>query len=204
MEANYKFDEDRVEISIPGWRYDEIDIQILKMYEEAKIGIIPISPFDIVHSLGFSMIPYRALGPEHMGDLMSGSKDAMLLRSRDGKCVIFYNDRLPRTRINFSLMHEIAHIRLNHQEHCPLAEKEANYFAAQALCPVELLEHFKIDSTNTIAQVFNISGECANNRRKALHNRIGIRRSIRNMQFAHALTTRFKLARAFQAELFQI
>ena len=99
-------------------------------------------------------------------------------------------------------MHEVAHNELCHAEPSPLAEKEANYFAGLALCPVDLLEHYGIENPQTITQLFNVSEEMAVNRIRTLHNRRGVRRNDAARRFREYVVSRFRFKDAFQLDLF--
>ena len=196
-------DEDLSKIIIPGWRYDEIADRVLEMYEKVDAHVMPLPVFDIANALGYATIPYRAYGPRYLDAFLSTSEDALTAQFRGGGNVIFYNDRRTPTRINYSIMHEVAHNELGHVEPSPLAEKEANYFAGLALCPVDLLEHYGIESAKTIEELFNVSAEMAANRIRAMHNRIGVRRNEASRRFRDAVVSRFHFKEAFQMDLFR-
>ncbi|MGN0845692.1 MAG: ImmA/IrrE family metallo-endopeptidase [Kiritimatiellia bacterium] len=195
-------DADLAKVVIPGWRYDEIAEAVLKMYEKAHARIMPLPVFDIANALGYSPVPYRAYGPRFHKVFLGASADAFTMQFRGGNAVILFNDRRQPTRINYSIMHEVAHNELGHAEPSHLAEKEANYFAGLALCPVDLLEHYGIENPQTIAQLFNVSDEMAVNRIRALHNRRGVRRNDAARRFREYVVTRFRFKEAFQLDLF--
>ena len=73
-----------------------------------------------------------------------GSEDAILFQ-RDGRAMIAYDEKYPKTRIRFSVLHELGHYMLNHNKvNVPeslykIQETEANYFAAQILMPEQIL-----------------------------------------------------------------
>ena len=193
---------DLAKIVIPGWRYDEIADAVLKMYEKADARIMPLPVFDIANALGYSPVPYRAYGPRFHEVFLATSEDAFTLQFRGGNAVILFNDRRRPARINYSVMHEVAHNELCHAEPSPLAEKEANYFAGLALCPVDLLEHYGIENPQTITQLFNVSEEMAVNRIRTLHNRRGVRRNDAARRFREYVVSRFRFKDAFQLDLF--
>lgn len=193
-------------VEIPGWRYDEIREAVLKMYQDVDARIMPLPVFDIAIKLGCALIPYRAFGKSVHDALMSASPDAvLLLRGFSPKqAVICYNDRKPINRIHYSLMHEVGHLCLNHGEHCPLAEKEANHFAAVALCPIVLLEEYGITNALQVERLFEVSAEFANNRIAALNRRHGRIRceNERDRAFRKAVLKRFHFRDGIQMELF--
>ncbi len=196
-------DEDLATIKIPGWRYDAIDNAVLRMYEKADVHTIPLSGLDIALRLNYSITPYRAFGQRICDELLKASPDALsgLFRGAE-RDVIFYNDRQPPHRVNFSLLHEIGHIELGHKEQSPLAEIEANHFAAVALCPTALLEHYKINDPKKVSELFNISLKCAVNRLKSLNNSKLIQKSAMSLAFAKAVIERLRFEKMVNVDLF--
>ncbi len=198
-------DEDLAKIVIPGWRYDEIADAVLKMYEKADAHVMPLPVFDIANALGYATIPYRAYGARFLEVFLATSEDAFTMQFRGSvHPVILYNDRRLPTRINCSIMHEIGHNELGHFEHCPLAEKEAGYFAGLALCPQDLLEHYGINTAQKIAQLFNVSSEFANNRLKTLANRRHMVITESSRRFREEVVRRFRFRDAYQMDLFSV
>ena len=198
-------DDDLVKVRLPGSRYDEIEEAVVRMYEKANADIIPLPVFDISNGLGYSLIPYRAFGPRIHDVLIKASMDAVTMRfNGSSRPAILYNDRIISTRVNFSIMHEIAHNELGHKEPSQLAEIEANHFAAEALCPMALLEHYHISETQKIIKIFNISEDCASNRAKTMRNRTlrSLSISPRCRRLRDNIIARFKFAARFQRDLF--
>ena len=190
-------------IKLPGWRYDQIMDSVLAMYDKTNARIMPLPVFDIAHALNCSLIPYRTYGKIIHDALMSTSQDAMIWQCLGSdRSIIMYNDRMPTTRINFSIIHEVGHIMLGHKEHCPLAEKEAHYFAGVALCPVDLLEHYHITDPQTVCQLFGVSEEFSDNRLRTVKNRRGINFSAPSRKFAREVISRFKFKDAYQMDMF--
>ena len=72
-------------------------------------------------------------------------------------------------RIRFTIMHEIGHIVLDHTEHSDLAESEANFFAKYALAPPPLVHKYKPEDYCELAEIFQLSQECAMNAMKFYH-----------------------------------
>ncbi len=199
-----QIDEEDVSLSIkiPGWRYDAIDQTVLKMYEKTDARVFPLPVFDIANRLDCSVIPYRSFGKQIHDALLDVSTDAFLGQFWGNiRPVILYNDRQPSTRINFSILHEIGHLELGHKEPSQLAEKEANHFAAVALCPIDLLDHYRISDPHQASDIFNISEECARNRLKALNRSRQKRPSDSRIDFRRKLIERFSLNRPIQINL---
>jgi Zn-dependent peptidase ImmA (M78 family) len=75
---------------------------------------------------------------------------------------IYYNDSMPRTRVRFSLAHELGHIVLGHGDYLvPENEAEANYFSSCLLAPRMAIHYSKCKNENDVAKIFNISSEAA-------------------------------------------
>ncbi len=200
---NIVTDEDLAKIKLPGFRYDEIHQAVLRMYEKADARIIPLQVLDVVSGLGCSIIPYRSFGPRVHNVLLQASPDAVTAQFLGStRSAILYNDRQPATRINFSILHEIGHIELGHKEQSQLAEVEANHFAAVALCPLDLLEHYHISNPQKVAELFDISDECARHRLCALNNSRNVPHSSSRIKFRRAIIERFQFKRTAQIDLF--
>ena len=146
-------------------RYDDIEKVVLKLYTMIKITRFPISCYDICKQLGIELFPYSKLSSKKQAAALETSKDGFYMIVEVQKGVIeyriYYNDTMLRERIRFTIMHEIAHIMLDHLEHSDLAESEANYFAAYALAPPPLILAKNISDYVEIATVFDISKQCA-------------------------------------------
>ncbi len=59
------------------------------------------------------------------------------------------------------ITHEIGHILLGHKQESDLARIQANYFAAYALAPSPIIHLYDIEDYVELAEIFNISKECA-------------------------------------------
>lgn len=195
--------EDLAKIKLPGFRYDAIHQAVLRMYEKVDARIMPLQVLDVANGLGCSIIPYRSFGPRVHDVLLQASPDAVTMQFfGSARPAILYNDRRPAARTNFSILHEIGHIELNHKEQSQLAEVEANHFAAVALCPLDLLEKYHIFEPQKVAEIFNVSDDCARNRLRALSNSRNVRHSNSRLQFRHAIIERFHFKRIIQRDLF--
>lgn len=115
-----------------------------------------------------------------------GSDSAILLKIAN-RPIIFYNEKHPKPRIKYSILHELAHILLNHIEtkDCELYEKqeiEANFLVAQLLMPDAIIEEFirrgKVISEDFLMKTFGVSREAAKKKRltleKKLHFNFGV------------------------------
>ena len=75
---------------------------------------------------------------------------------------VFYNDKLCIRRIRFSLMHELGHFLLGHENESRENESEADAFAANLLAPEALIKYQNFHSAPSISSYFGISIAAAN------------------------------------------
>lgn len=195
-------DEDEMKIKLPKWRYAEIEDAILALFREVDARFIPLDPLAIAQAIGCGPIPYRTFGPIALREFKKASPDALTLWIWD-KPTILFDDRKPANRCQFSMMHEIAHVRLGHREHSKLAEIEANYFAAAALCPLVLLSRSGLVDVSDVAKHFGVSEECAQHRLASLEKWKSLPIGLRNAKFGREILDRFTLKIPVQTLLFE-
>ena len=61
---------------------------------------------------------------------------------------------------DFTIMHEIAHIRMGHKEDSPLAEIIANYYVAYSFVPSPLPCLYDCSTEKDIVDTFGVSKTC--------------------------------------------
>lgn len=142
-------------------RYEEIKNMVAMLFITLDINCTPISGFEIAKKLKITVIPYSAKQCKER--LIEICEDGLCCEMKDGKKYIFYNDEKSYERINWTLLHEIAHIVLGHTEHCDLAEAEANFFAKYAVAPPVLIHRYNLSTVEDIQDRFCISYEAAVN-----------------------------------------
>jgi hypothetical protein len=146
-------------------RYEEIDKEVIKMFDKITIKSFPVDCIDICKQLGYKTFTYSELKGTAREALIDVSKDgcSCLVELKKGvfEYWIFYNDEICRERIRFTIFHEIGHIILGHTEESDLAESEANHFAAYAIAPPPLVHQMNVEDYIDIAEIFDISGESA-------------------------------------------
>ena len=88
---------------------------------------------------------------------MEVSEDGFFIE-KNGHEYIFYND-IGRSyeRQNWTILHEIGHIVLDHTGHSEHEEDEANFFAKYAIAPPILIYKIKAESPWEIYEAFDIS-----------------------------------------------
>lgn len=142
-------------------RYEEIKQTVVELFETYDISCVPINGFEIASKMGIKVIPYsgypartRYLMEKYSIDGFSALRDMV-------EWYIFYNDEHNYGRINNTIMHEVAHIVLDHTEDSELAETEVRFFAKYALAPPVLIHKLGLETTESIAGIFEISFEAA-------------------------------------------
>ncbi len=142
-------------------RYEEIKEIVVDMFDCYQVSCVPISGFEIATKMGVIVVPYSVYDGLTQTLLLKESEDGFFCETTDGELYIFYNDAKRYGRINHTIMHEIAHITLNHTEDSELADAEVGFFAKYALAPPVLIYKLKLDNPHEIAEVFEISLEAA-------------------------------------------
>ena len=73
------------------------------------------------------------------------------------KHIIYFNNLKDKKTIRFTLMHELGHIRLHHVTDNSISNREANCFARNILCPIQLVEGFNLTTAKDYAECFGVS-----------------------------------------------
>ena len=124
--------------SLPKKLYDRIEEDVVKLHVELELSI-PVKPSEVAKRLGYIVHKYS--------EIFSEENDLLELRSgndgnrRDGLSyydpseqtyIIWVNDidTMYEEHDEFTIMHEIGHIRMGHRGDSQLAEMVANYHAA--------------------------------------------------------------------------
>ncbi len=128
-------------MKLPDWRYEQIKLEVARIFVKCNITQIPITGFEIANKLGIIVIPYSAFNEGKRLKLIEEDEDGFYVK-REGKNYIYYNDNKSYGRINFTILHEIGHIVLDHTQHSELAEAEANFFAKYSIAPPVLVDKF--------------------------------------------------------------
>lgn len=131
--------------------YDNIKYSVYDVFERCSINKLPFDCMFIISELGYSCVKYSELNAESLAACLTLSDDAHTI---DGK--IYYNDKMPKRRIRFSLMHELGHLMLDTHD-----ESEANNFASAILAPSMAVYYSGIKNVRELSNLFDISLECA-------------------------------------------
>lgn len=150
-------------IRLSNERYEEIKQIVVEMFEEYGVSCVPINGFEIANKMGVKVISYSAYPVRTRYLMEKYSADGFSILRDTGEWYIFYNDDDEHDygRINNTIMHEIAHIVLDHTEDSELAEMEVRFFAKYALAPPALIHKLKLETAESIADIFEISFEAA-------------------------------------------
>lgn len=144
-------------------RYEEIKNEVVDLFDALDVRCVPISGFEIAVKLGINVIPYSAKEKQNTMRLKEMEKEGVCIEMKDGALYIFYNDDKDYNRLNWTILHEIGHLVLEHTEHCELADAEADFFAKYAIAPPILVDKLNLKSAKEIQDYFYISKTAANN-----------------------------------------
>lgn len=159
---------DKKNIELPKEIYEKIEIDVVNLYLELELNI-PLKAELIAKRLGYIVKRMSEFKDNKVRNLLRFDKDGY---RRDGYS--FFNTEIQRFEIwvndidsfyyehdDFTIMHEIGHIRLGHLEESDLANRMANYYAAYALVPSPLFWFHKLSRESQIIEIFKVSDECA-------------------------------------------
>lgn len=139
--------------------YEFIKGEVVHLFELYNVRCIPVSGFEIALKMKICLIPYSALSEKQLKEALEADADGFTA-VKDGRECIFYNNiDKSYKRQNFTILHEIGHIALDHtgaSEFRDKEEDEADFFAKYAIappvlvhkigatCPEDIYEHFDI------------------------------------------------------------
>ena len=142
-------------------KYEFIKGEVIHIFEHYNIKCIPVSGFEIASKMKITLIAYSGLDKKKAEAAMKVSEDGFLIE-KEGNDYIFYND-VDRSyeRQNWTILHEIGHIVLDHTGYSDLEEDEANFFAKYAIAPPVLIHEIGAKTFVDIYDAFDISMEAA-------------------------------------------
>lgn len=136
--------------------------ELLETYE----GRLPvINVFELIRSLPNVIVKTYGEFARIKGDTYenflkycAGSEHGFTIGNvNSAKYLIAYNERKDSSTIRFTIAHELGHIVLKHNVDNKITDKEANCFARNLLCPIQIIDGFGISSVNDYISCFNIS-----------------------------------------------
>ena len=140
--------------------YKLISDKTLDVFLECGIKEFPVNCFDILKHYGFRLYTYAEMqsANQRLYEMCRKYSDDAF-RYHD---IICYNNSGPEGRIRFSLMHELGHFILGHQETTPENEEEADYFASCILAPRVAIHKTLCRTADAIHDTFGLSYAAAN------------------------------------------
>jgi hypothetical protein len=159
---------DKRKIKIPKSLYYQIENDVVNLYVELQLKV-PIDPSDIAKRLGYIVRKMSEMKDKNAQEFLRFDSEGL---RRDGYSlydpsistfVIWINDvdSLYYEHDDFTIMHEIGHIRLGHKEESDLANIIANCYAGYAFVPSPLYSMFGCKSKHDIIGKFGVSAQCA-------------------------------------------
>ncbi len=143
--------------------YEDLKQAVANMYVDYGITSIPINVFQLADKIGLIVIPYSTLAETQRIKAMEYSSDGFSVETNSNKWIIYYNDVVKTsTRINQTIMHEIAHYILGHIKEGAEEEEEARFFAKYALVSPVLIKSMLTKITvKNIMRCFSIGYQAA-------------------------------------------
>jgi len=142
--------------------YEFIKGEVIHVFETYQIKCIPVCGFEIASRMKITVIAYSGLSKRKLTEALKTSEDGFLYVDENGHEYIYYND-IDRSyeRQNWTILHEIGHIVLDHTGHSQHEEDEANFFAKYAIAPPPLVHRIGATSWEDIYNSFDVSVQAA-------------------------------------------
>ena len=140
--------------------YKIINDKVLEVFTECEIQNFPINCIEVLLHYGFRLFTYSEIKSSDE-ELYSIAKEYSSDAFKYGN-IICYNNSGPEGRIRFSLMHELGHFILEHQETTPENEEEADYFASCILAPRVAISKTLCRTADAIHDTFGLSYAASN------------------------------------------
>lgn len=139
--------------------YKFIDSKILEVFIECDTQSFPLKCEDMLICYGYKVLTYAALREKsrEIFELCTALSEDAFTDSINK--IIAYNQKIPKGRIRFSLMHELGHIVLKHSGDSEQNEHEANYFASHILAPRIAVYYAKCKDAKDIHKTFGLTYE---------------------------------------------
>lgn len=141
--------------------YEFIKGEVVHIFAKYRIKCIPVSGFEIAARMEITIIAYSKLHGKKLDTALKVSPDGFFFEFY-GKEFIIYNDiDCSYERQNWTILHEIGHIVLDHSGNGIHEEAEADFFAKYAIAPPVLIYKIQAKSPEDIFNAFDISYEAA-------------------------------------------
>ena len=138
--------------------YEVIKQAVADMFVDYDVKGVPLCSFEVATKMGMTGIPYSALDSAMLQMAVGYSVDGFSIETKEEEWIIYYNDEdKDYSRINQTIMHEIAHFVLGHIEEGEEEEAEAKFFAKYALASPPLIHNMKKEQTiENVMESFDI------------------------------------------------
>ena len=144
--------------------YEYIKGEVADLLFRYGIKQIPVSGIELAGKMGIKLIPYSSLSDGKLTAAKAVSPDGFYFEPGESMECIYYDDTKPARRLNMTIMHEIGHAVLGHDENTDpeIAEAEAGFFAKYILAPTPLIDCLHPCNAFEVAIVFGMSSQAAN------------------------------------------
>lgn len=141
------------------YRYYELRNMAWQVLIDTNINALPIDINKILDYYNLQALTY---------DFKTSTERGAHATLPTGQTLILYSNTCNVQQARFTIMHELGHILLDHNNFTGSVEKEANSFAARILMPVGVLKKINVLTAEKIADVCNVSLEAAEFREKRI------------------------------------
>lgn len=141
-------------------RYEEIKKVVTDTIEDANIRQYPYDVFEVARNLDIILVSYQSLSEKKKKACFSKSEDAFSILVDFGNHAewhIYYNEDIGHCRVRFTIMHEIGHIMLDHEDGNEVEESEANFFSKHILAPPCIMHEVGVEDYVDIVNKFDVS-----------------------------------------------
>ena len=143
--------------------YEFIKGEVVHVFQKYQIHCVPVCGFEIAVKMGIKIVPYSTLSVQKREEALSESGDGFVVEDNDGQESIYYND-IERSyeRQNWTILHEIGHIVLDHTgvgANKDKEEDEANFFAKYAIAPPVYVYRIGAKCVEDIYEAFDVTYE---------------------------------------------
>lgn len=145
-------------------RYEEIKKIVADTIVDAGIKEYPYDVFQVAKNLEIKLVSYQSLSQKKRDACFLESEDAFSVLIDFGSYAewyIYYNQDIGKSRVRFTIMHEIGHIMLDHKDGNEVEESEANFFSKHILAPPCIMNEVGVEDYLDIVTKFEVSQEMA-------------------------------------------
>lgn len=147
--------------------YDEIEEDVMYLYEDLGLTEYPTNPFKVAQLLGIEVRKYSDVKPEDEEFMVSKYEEGYSTMTNKMKYIIYYNDLLPDYNVKFTIWYEIGHIQRGHlydnmKQSQARMKSECNHFAVFAQAGMPFVFRLTPKCPEDLMETFGISWTCSN------------------------------------------